>query len=97
MNYYWPVSLTSICCKFMEAIIRDSLMKYLEFNKLLSEYLKKRSTVIHLQKILDKWTECLDSGGKIDVVHTDLEKTFDKVSQKRLISKLESFAVNKDL
>jgi len=34
------------------------------------------------------WTESLESGGQIDVVYADVEKAFDKVSHKRLISKL---------
>jgi len=43
-------------------------------------------------KVVDMWTESLESGGQIDVVYTDLEKAFDKVSHKRLISKLYSYA-----
>jgi ribonuclease P/MRP protein subunit RPP40 len=50
-----------------------------------------------LPKILDKWTECLEVGGEIDVIYTDLEKAFDKVTHKRLISKLESYGVNKEI
>jgi hypothetical protein len=101
INNYRPVSLTSVCCKIMEAIIRDNLMKYFEANKLFSKnqfgFLKGRSTVTQLLKILDKWTECLEFGGQIDVIYTDLEKAFDKVPHKRLISKLESYGVNKEI
>ncbi|VDM04797.1 unnamed protein product [Schistocephalus solidus] len=35
VNNYWPVSLTSICCKIMESIIKKATMKFLEENKLL--------------------------------------------------------------
>ena len=34
---YRPISLTSIVCKILESIIRDSLMKYLKANGILSD------------------------------------------------------------
>jgi len=43
---------------------------------------------------MDMWTESLESGGQIDVVNTDLEKAFDKVPHKRLISKLYLYKIN---
>ena len=46
---------------------------------------------------MDMWTECLESGGQIDVIYTDLEKAFDKVPHKRLISKLYSYKINSDV
>ena len=42
-------------------------------------FIKGRSTVMQLLMVLDKWTECLELGGQIDVIYTDLEKAFDKV------------------
>ena len=35
---------------------------------------------MQLLKVLDLWTEYLESGGQIDVISTDLEKAFDKAS-----------------
>ena len=60
-------------------------------------FLKGRSTVTQLLSMLDDWTELLESGGKIDVIYTDLEKAFDKVPYRRLISKLHSYHVNKEI
>lgn len=43
---------------------------------------------------MDIWTECLENGGQIDVIYTDLEKAFDKISHKHLVSKLHSYGLN---
>ena len=52
---------------------------------------------MQLLKILDKWAELLENGGQIDVIYTDLEKAFDKIPHKRLISKLSTYGLNKDI
>jgi len=48
---------------------------------------------MQLLEVMDMWTESLESGGQIDVVYTDLEKTVNKVLHKRLISKLYSYKI----
>nr|VZI32094.1 unnamed protein product [Spirometra erinaceieuropaei] len=51
-NNYRPVSLTSICCKIMEKILKQQLMQFLEQNHLLSDsqhgFRKGRSCVTNL-------------------------------------------------
>ena len=34
-------------------------------------FIKGRSTVLQLLKIMDDWTAQLDSGGQVDVIYTD--------------------------
>ena len=60
-------------------------------------FIKGRSTSLQLLQILDKWTELLKNGGQIDVIYTDLEKAFDKIPHKMLISKLSSYGLNKEI
>jgi len=64
-------------------------MKFFIFNNLFSNcqygFIKGRSTVLQLLHILDKWTKLLDEG-QVEVIYTDFEKAFDKVSHKRLLS-----------
>jgi len=97
---YRPVSLTSIVCKIMESIIRDNIIKHFKENNFFSQkqfgFIKGRSTVSQLLKMLDEWTEILEYGGHIDVVYTDFEKAFDKVPHKRLINKLASYDIDSD-
>ena len=98
---YRPVSLTCICCKLMESVLRDEIFKFFIENKLFSQaqfgFIKGRSTVLQLLKVLDNWTELLEAGGQIDVIYTDFEKAFDKVPHKRLISKLKSYKINQKI
>jgi hypothetical protein len=84
----------------MEAFVRVSLMKHSDINKLLSKkqfgFLKGQSTVTQLFMRLGKWTECLDFGGKMDAIHTNLETDFDEVHIE-LIGKLESYRADKEI
>ena len=101
VNNYRPVSLTSVVYKVMESIIRDHVMKYFLDNVLFSNrqygFLKGRSTVLQLLNIIHGWTLNLDSGGQIDCIYMDFEKTFDKVPHRRLISKLYSYRIHSDI
>ena len=66
-------------------------------NDLLSDkqfgFIKGRSTVLQLLKVLDSWTETLENGGCIDVVYCNFIKAFDKVPHRRLIGKLHSYGI----
>lgn len=98
---YRPISLTCVACKVMESIVKDHIMQYFIDNKLFSSFqygfLKGRSTMLQLLKVMDDWTSCLDKGGQIDIVYTDFEKAFDKVSHKLLLSKMLSYGISKEL
>ena len=98
---YRPISLTCICCKLLESIIRDHIVQFFFSNNLFSKkqygFIKGRSTVQQLLKVLDDWTEKLDNGGRIDVLYTDLEKAFDKVPHRRLLRKLKRYNLHPDL
>ncbi len=100
VNNYRPISLTCILCKIMESIIRDKIMKYFLDNGLFTDrqfgFLGGRSTVVQLLQILDHWTELLEAGGRIDVIYTDLEKAFDKVPHRRLLSKLRTYGMHEN-
>ena len=85
----------------MESIIRDKIMEYFLLNNLFSPaqygFIKGRSTMLQLLKIVDNITTSLDSGGQVDIIYTDFEKAFDKVPHKRLLSKLKSYGICKKL
>ena len=58
---------------------------------------KGHSTSLQLLHILDKWTGLLENGGQVGVIYTDLEKAFDKIPHKRLISKLFRYGLSKEI
>ena len=94
---YRPVSLTSILCKTLESIIRDSIIKHMEANDLFSDkqvgFISGRSTVLQLLHVLNIWTEILDQGGDLEVVYCDFMKAFDKVPHHRLVHKIERYGI----
>ncbi len=63
---YRPVSLTSILCKTLEAVIRDHIIDFMKKNNLFSSkqygFLSGRSTTLQLLAVMDAWTEALDQG-----------------------------------
>ena len=91
---YRPVSLTSICCKLMEKLVRSQIMKYLKRVRLLHDklhgFLPGRSTTLQLLKVMDEWTEAVDRGKEVDVIYLDF-KAFDSVPHIRLINILEQY------
>ena len=94
---YRPVSLTSICCKTLERIIRDNIIKYLERNELFNHnqhgFRSGRSCVTQLLEIMEIWTDLLDKGIPYDCVYLDFAKAFDKVPHRRLVRKIEAHGI----
>ena len=94
---YRPVSLTSIVCKVMEAIIRDKLMNHLLLHGLSDHqhgFVHGRSCTLQLLTALNQWTEMLDNGQPIDVVYMDFAKAFDSVPHERLLQKLSAYGIS---
>ena len=60
-------------------------------------FIKGRSTVLQLLKIIDQWTTNLETCKQIDIVYTDFEKAFDKVPHKRLLQKLKWYGLNEKI
>ena len=76
-------------------------MDYFTENKLFSNkqygFRKKRSTQLQILRILDDWTRAVQEGYQVDAIYTDFEKAFDKVPHNRLLQKLRSYNIDKDI
>ena len=95
---YRPISLTSVCCKTMEKLVREALLKLMIHNDFLSDYqhgfVRGRSCTTQMLLVVDKLSEILDQGGAVDTVYLDFAKAFDSVPHERLLLKLQSYGVN---
>jgi hypothetical protein len=91
---YRPVSLTSICCRLFESILRDGKVEHMKENGLVEDsqhgFVKGRSCATNLVEFFDLVSATLDGGGAAAAVFLDFAKAFDKVPAKRLLEKLRS-------
>ena len=101
VSNYRPVSLTSICGKTMERIIRDKMVTHLEKNNLLSKeqhgFRSGRSCATQLLEIMEIWTALLDKGIAVDCIYLDFAKAFDKVPHARLVEKIKAYGIKGEL
>ena len=94
---YRPVSLTCICSKILESLIRDAIVDHLRTHKLIIDsqhgFLKGRSCLTNLLLFLEKVTGIIDEGYPVDIMYLDFSKAFDKVPHRRLLLKLEAHGI----
>lgn len=94
---YRPVSLTCICCKVLESLIRDVIVKYFNDNNLITEcqhgFRNKRSCVTQLLQVMEYLTRETDNANSIDIIYLDFRKAFDTVPHERLLHKLKSYGI----
>jgi len=80
---------TSIVCKTMEKLVRDSLLQHMTTNGFLSDtqhgFVRGRSCMTQLLHVIDTITELYDQGADIDMVYLDFSKAFDSVPHQRLL------------
>jgi ribonucleases P/MRP protein subunit RPP40 len=96
-NNYRPISLTCICCKLMETIIKkqviDFLLRHGSISKQQHGFLSKHSTCSQIIECVNDWSLALNNRKQVDVVYIDFCKAFDSVVHKKLIHKLESLGI----
>ena len=97
---YRPVSLTSLCCKLMESIIKDQVVDHISSNKLMNSsnnrFMQNKSCTTNLLEFFEKVTEVVDSGEPgepLDVIYLDFAKAFDKVPIMRLLDKIYAHGI----
>ena len=98
---YWPVSMTSICCKILENIVHSHVKKHLDDNRLLKYaqhgFRKRLSCESQLILTVQDLAKGLNDGEQIDAVLLDFSKEFDKVPHQRLLEKLCHYGLRDSL
>ena len=98
---YRPVSLTSVACKILESLIRDSITEHLRKYKLIKDtqhgFVQGRSCLSNLINFLDEVTKYIDKGLPVDIIYLDFSKAFDKVPHQRLLKKVASYGIKGEI
>ena len=85
---YRPISLTSVCGKVLESIVRDKIVSHMMTNNLFCDeqhgFVPGRSCVTQLLCVMEMWTNSLNSREEIDCIYLDFQKAFDTVPHARL-------------
>lgn len=96
---YRPISLTCILSKLAEHVIASNIRRHLDNNHLLSDcqhgFRKGRSCDSQLLTTTTDFVNSFDQKTQTDVIILDFAKAFDVVPFAKLISKMESLAINK--
>ena len=93
-----PISLTSVLCRLMEAIIHKHILSHLINNNLLSNFqhgfLPKRSTLTQQLCFLNHLTSTANNHNPTYVAYIDFSKAFDTISHSKLLHVLNHYKLN---
>ncbi|KAK9886313.1 hypothetical protein WA026_015824 [Henosepilachna vigintioctopunctata] len=96
---YRPIAILCNFAKIFEIILYDSI--YRSVRTLVSPhqhgFMKNRSTVTNLACITHSLSETLNDRGQIDVIYTDIQKAFDQIDHRILLSKLKAIGFSSQL
>lgn len=95
---YRPVSLTSICSRLLETIVKEQIADHMESNNLYTEhqfgFRSGHSCVTQLLQIFEEWSQAIDNHHAVDVLYLDFRKAFDTVPHLRLLNKLKAYGID---
>jgi hypothetical protein len=98
---YRPISLTCVCCRVMESIIKEDIVGHLDRNKIIKNsqhgFKAGRSCTTNLLEFFEPVTKAVDQGKPVDIVYLDFATAFDKVPHGRLLNKLAVAGISGNL
>ena len=96
-NNFRPVSVTATCCRVMERVINNELLRYLLEHHLITRkqhgFIKRKSVCTNLLECLEDWTLNLQARRVTDVFYFNFKKAFDTVCHNKLLYKVKSYGI----
>ena len=94
---YWPVSLTSLCCKLQDYILISNVLTHLEEHAILMDcqhgFPARRSCETQLIGLYYDLAQYLDKKKQTDLAILAFSKAFDRVPHQRLLRKLTHYGI----
>ena len=89
---YRPISLTCLCMKIFEKIVREEIMKRCghPINRAQHGFLPGKSCTTQMINFMDSLAGSINAAGRSDVIYFDFAKAFDSVNHDVLLHKLKS-------
>ena len=89
---YRPISLTSLCMKVFEKIVREEIMRKCghHINSAQHGFLPGKSCTSQMLHFTDSLAGSINDAGRSDVIYFDFAKAFDSVNHDVLLYKLKS-------
>jgi Reverse transcriptase (RNA-dependent DNA polymerase) len=98
---YRPISLTCVCCRVMESILKDDITAHLDRNNVISKsqhcFRAGRSCTTNLLEFMEPVTKACDQGKPVDIIYLDFAKAFDKVPHGRLLTEIAAAGIGGEL
>ena len=98
---YRPISLTCVSCRVLESLIVSKIRSHLWNSNIIAPnqfgFINNRNTVSQLLEFQKCLIEEIGSGRNVDVIYLDIEKAFDSVSHRRLVSVLSAYGLKNNL
>ena len=90
---YRSISLLSLASKVFERCMSNTIKDHVfrQINPCQHGFVSRRSCSTQLIEVIEHIGRLLDRGKQVDVIYLDMSKAFDKVSHKRLLSRLRDF------
>ena len=89
---YRPISLTCLCMKVFEKIVREEIMRKCghHINRAQHGFLQSKSCTTQMIQFTDSLARSINAAARSDVIYYDFAKAFDSVNHDVLIHKLKS-------
>lgn len=94
-----PVSNLNAIAKIFEGVLYSKISPFIFSNieEKQHGFCKGRSTVTNLAEFSDDVARCMQDGEQVDVIYTDVEKCFDRLTHNAILCKLKNIGISSSL